>query len=48
MYYAINSEGRDMLSSQRTIWPDFAGAMSTLLAEIPPKKTALRTIGENK
>ena len=47
-YYAINSEGRDMLSRQRVIWSDFAGAMSALLAETPPKKTALRTIGENK
>lgn len=37
-----------MLSRQRTIRSDFAGAMSALLAETPPKKTALRTIGENK
>ncbi|MGD8194145.1 PadR family transcriptional regulator [Herbiconiux sp. P18] len=47
-YYAINAEGRDMLSRQRILWTDFAGAMSALLAETPSNKTALRTIGENK
>jgi PadR family transcriptional regulator PadR len=47
-YYAINTEGRDMLSQQRTAWSGFADAMSALLAESPPKPTELRTIGENK
>jgi PadR family transcriptional regulator PadR len=47
-YYAINAEGRDMLARQRTTWSDFAEAMSALLADTQPKKTALRTIGENK
>jgi hypothetical protein len=37
-----------MLSRHRTVWSDFAGAMSALLAETPPKKTALRTIGDHK
>ncbi|MFB2581341.1 PadR family transcriptional regulator [Herbiconiux sp. P15] len=47
-YYAINTQGREMLARQRTTWSGFAGAMSALLADPTPKKTPLRTIGENK
>lgn len=45
-YYAINSEGREMLARQRVTWSGFADAMSALLQDPDPKKTALGTTGE--
>lgn len=46
-YYAINTQGREMLASQRADWSTFATAMSTLLDEPVPAQP-LRTIGENR
>lgn len=46
-YYAINAQGRQILSEQRTDWSRFADALSTLLHELP-SNPAFRTIGETR
>jgi len=47
-YYAINAQGREMLTTQRVEWGSFAAAMSGLLDVPAPTTKTLRTIGENR
>lgn len=45
-YYAINTQGREMLRAQRADWSRFATAMSAILEERPA--APLRKIGETR
>lgn len=44
-YYAINTQGREMLADQQRDWTEFASAMTTLL-EPKPLPRPLKKIGE--
>ena len=44
-YYAINTQGRELLDAQRTTWAHFSSAMTDLLDDTARPKT-LRTIGD--
>ncbi len=44
-YYAINSQGRELLDAQRASWAHFSSAMTGLLDDTTPAPQ-LRTIGD--
>lgn len=45
-YYAINTQGRELLAEQSRDWDVFATAMSRLLDSSPRSNRSLRTVGE--